>query len=52
MIVYKGFGNYISKDRGLCGRGLCVPFVWLDVGYVQFVCIDGGGFLMAAQRGP
>ena len=59
FICYKFFFYYVSKDRGLCGRGLFVPFVWLSVGCVRWgvcmgACVLGflytSGLVMGCSR--
>ena len=46
MFVY-----YVSKDRGMCGRGLFVLVVWLNVGCLRWgVCIDAGVLKMFVHR--
>jgi hypothetical protein len=41
-----------SKDRGLCGRGMCVPFIWLGgVSMWLDVCFSAGVVVMVAQGG-
>jgi len=48
----KVFGYNTSKDRGLCERGPCVPFVWLcGVCLWMGVCISAGVVVMVAQKG-
>ena len=53
MIGYKVFGYCTSNDRGLCGKGLCVPFVLLGGGCARLgMRIDAGVVNMAAQKEP
>ena len=45
------FGYCVSKDIGLCGRGLLVLVVWLNVGCFRWcVCIDAGVLKMSVYR--
>ena len=51
-LVTKFFGYSTSKDRDMCGRGLCVSFIWLD-GVCLWLgeCSSAGVVIMVAQRG-
>ena len=50
-LVTKFFGYITSKDRGLCGRDLCMLFIWLcGVRLWLGVCFDACVVIMVAQR--
>ena len=50
--VTRSFICIVSKDRGMCGRGLFVPLVWMGVGCVRLsVCNDVDVLEMVAHRG-
>ena len=50
--VTKSLICIVSKDRGLCGRGLFVPLVWLGVECVRLSVCSGADVLdIVAHRG-
>jgi len=51
-LVTNLFGYSASKDMGMCGRGLCVPFIWLGGVWLWLgVCSSAGVVVMVAQEG-